>query len=60
MEIDSLDSRERPMRDGAGQRAAGSPLVIIIVVLRVVVLAWVDARLHGELLHFKEAEREID
>lgn len=42
-----------------GQPAASSPLVVIIVVLCVVVLARVDTWLHGELLHFREAEREI-
>ena len=38
--------------------AWGSPLVVIIVVLAVVVLPRVDARLHGELLRFKEIRRK--
>lgn len=43
---------------GGGRRAARSPLVVIIVVLRVVVLARVNTRLHGELLQIGEAERK--
>lgn len=42
------------------QLAVCSPLVIIIiVVLCVVILAWVDTWLHGEFLHFTEADKEI-
>lgn len=43
---------------GGRHRAACSPLVVIIVILRVVVLAWVNTRLHGELLQIGEAEKE--
>lgn len=43
---------------GGGRWAACSPLVVIVVVLRVVVLARVNTRLHGELLQIGEAERK--
>lgn len=43
---------------GGGRRTVCSPLVVIIVVLRVVVLARVNTRLHGELLQIGEAEKE--
>lgn len=58
MEINFMDYSATNERWDS-RRVACSPLVIIIVVLWVVVLAWVDTWLHGELLHFREEDRQI-